>query len=471
MPVRPEYSSFTMKKILQLGCLAVLGISPLAAADLDSQLEGLQKVGEDFAAAASMGSANASLKALAGEYREFSNSFGSLQSYVQDNNYDQSMRLVQRWLSRTKNEQIKTALTELMATLKKQKEERDAKLTALVDEMLKGAATKLANADTPEKVGEIQVFLQELRDYDLNTSDRFTRILSDRVGRAINFLGNWQQVISNEQRGDYAAALQSLNNARSNSSSDMLIDTAAYAAKYKTLLEKAVGSEASMSKDSPIAETVRQTMASIKVPADANRALAVINNLSSFTSGQDGRLVNSLQNSLSDLVRLQSDSEAGAYGRIISATGGSSYPSPYSGQIEALKMALRIDAVAKANDLPDLGAPSEGEGFATFIRRKAVAAFDKKDWETLFTLLSVYSQVSGGGCARTNEMKQGVAAFLAGQQLEKAGQFSNAVIQYSLCIAELGKLVPRAEATAALKNLRQEHPEAFGPPAAAPASQ
>jgi len=89
-------------------------------------------------------------------------------------------------------------------------------------------------------------------------------------------------------------------------------------------------------------------------------------------------------------------------------------------------MDLRIEAVAKANDLPDLGAPSEGEGFASFIRRKAVAAFEKKDWETLFTLLSVYSQVSGGGCARTNDMKQGVAAFLAGQQLEKAGQFSNA---------------------------------------------
>jgi len=45
--------------------------------------------------------------------------------------------------------------------------------------------------------------------------------------------------------------------------------------------------------------------------------------------------------------------------------------------------------------------------------------------------------------------------------LEQAGQFRAAVARYTDCIAEVGKMVPREEAAAALAKIRTEHPEAF----------
>ena len=60
-------------------------------------------------------------------------------------------------------------------------------------------------------------------------------------------------------------------------------------------------------------------------------------------------------------------------------------------------------------------------------------------------------------------MQEGVRAYVAGLQLEQAGQFGDAAASYSLCIAQLGPFVPRAEATEALQRLTKDHPEAIKP--------
>jgi hypothetical protein len=86
-------------KNLPLLALALLFPFTLLGQDLDSKLRSLQKVGEEFAAASAMGPASGSLRALADECRDFSNNFSSLQSCVQDGNYDQSTRVLQRWLA------------------------------------------------------------------------------------------------------------------------------------------------------------------------------------------------------------------------------------------------------------------------------------------------------------------------------------------------------------------------------------
>ena len=109
-----------------------------------------------------------------------------------------------------------------------------------------------------------------------------------------------------------------------------------------------------------------------------------------------------------------------------------------------------------------MGTPKDDETVPTFIKRKANEAFAAKNWEDLYTFLSVYSTLTGGGCTRTQGMQDGVAAYLSAQQLEAAGQFGNAVEAYSKCVAQLGKLVPRQEAQEALQRLRRDHPDAFG---------
>jgi hypothetical protein len=252
---------------------------------------------------------------------------------------------------------VKEALTDLLAFLKKEQEARAAQTASRVDELLKTAATQIAAAKTPEQAVKVQNQLEEFRDCELNAGDRANRVLSERLNRAINFINNWQQVLASEQAGDFSSALQSLSNLRRNSSS--LLDSAALAAKYQTLLEALLSPSG---KDpSPISRIIAQTMAKVKSPADAASAAAVMNDICSFTSGSENRLANTLQNSLGELVRLNNDFESGAYARVINSSGGNSYFSPYNAQTERLKESLRIKAVVAANELPELGLPKEGK--------------------------------------------------------------------------------------------------------------
>jgi hypothetical protein len=131
--------------------------------------------------------------------------------------------------------------------------------------------------------------------------------------------------------------------------------------------------------------------------------------------------------------------------------------------LEDMRLNLKIRAIEAANKLESLGQPEKGEGLGAFLRRCAKKAHEKKDWPRLQILLAVYYNATGGGCARNENMQEGVRAYLAAGQLEKAGLYRDAVRQYTLCITQLGTFVPGAEATEALNRLRKEHPEAFTP--------
>ncbi|HEY5793144.1 MAG TPA: hypothetical protein VIS74_07585, partial [Chthoniobacterales bacterium] len=317
-------------------------------------------------------------------------------------------------------------------------------------------------AKTPEAVYRIQDELELFRDEELSNGARATRPLNDRLNRAINFINNWQQVITAEANGEFAEAVQSIGNLRRNAYASALMGPAALNAKYQSLLAQALNPPESAKESSPIRAAIAAALQKVKTPADAAAALEVLNQVASFSSGDDNRLANHVQNELRGLVEMNHEFAAGAYARVIGRSSDSA-SGPYARQLESLKNELRLKAIAAANDLPDLGTPPAAEGLPTFIRRLAVEAFEKKDWERLYTLLSVYSTLTGGGCARTQDMKQGVSAYLAGQQLEQAGQFGDAVSQYTLCLTYLGKLIPRADAAKALDRLRLSHPEAFAP--------
>ena len=450
-----------MKTICFAGAVVVAFNFCGQAQDLDGKFKDLQKVGEGFAAATALGSGSESLRAVADEYRDFSNNFSSLQSYVQNGNYDQAILTLKRWMARTKNEQIRKALDEILKALQKEQETRQTALAAKVDKALSEAAKAIATARTTDEVAKVQIGLEELRDFDLNNGERSTRRLMDQINRAIQFISNWQMMLLDEESGNYRSALQTLNNLRRNPSSYRLLDSKALAAKADFLFEKSLASGSSEEGTSTIAKLIAKEMAALKSPADAAAVADRLEALRQATSGQDNQAIYQVKNQLDRLAEMDDDFRSGAYARVISAQATRSSRNPYTPQIEGLADQLRIRAVAAANNLPDLGTPNEKEGFSTFIRRRALEAFEKKDWPRLYTLLSVYSSVSGGGCAKTEDIKQGIRAFLAAQQLEQAGQFRAAVARYTDCIAEVGKMVPREEAAAALAKIRTEHPEAF----------
>lgn len=440
-----------MKALLLFAAVALA--SPAWAQDMNEQLVGLRRAGDEFAEAAALNSKSPALQSMAAEYREFSNNYSSLEFYVSNGNYEEAIRTLRRWEARTKNDQIKETLKQLLANLEKEQEKRTAKLTAELDALLKLATEKLATSKSPKDLQEIQQQLQDFRDYDLGSGGRSTRGLQERVSRAANFLENWQQILAAEKSGDLGEAVQNLRNLRQNFYAAGFADDKVLNAKMESLLNLIFTQEDKTSPLSPVSKAIIMTLEKIKNPEDAVKAQVMLRRLSSITSSsEESQLCNQAQNSVGQYLRMAQDYQSGAFARVISASND--YDFNYNKNIEALKAALRANAAAAANDVKDLGTPKEGESFAAFVRRKAGEAYQAKDWPDLFALLSVYSSATGGGCSRTQGMQDGVRAYLAGQQLEQAGQYKDAAASYSLCIAQVGPLVPRAEATEALNKMK-----------------
>src|SRR5690606_28580945 len=148
-----------------------------------------------------------------------SNHFNSLQSYVQNGNYDQAIQTLKRWLARTKNEQIQKSLTGLLQALEKEQAARLAKLSDQVDQVLARAARDVATSKTSEEATRIQNHLAEFRAFNLNSGDRSSSRLSNRVNLAIQFINLWQPMLVAEEMGDIRSALQNLDNLRRKTSS------------------------------------------------------------------------------------------------------------------------------------------------------------------------------------------------------------------------------------------------------------
>jgi hypothetical protein len=212
-------------------------------------------------------------------------------------------------------------------------------------------------------------------------------------------------------------------------------------------------------------KAIDDVMAGVKEPGDAKHALEQLNIIQNVASGDLSSSVDALRNGLNNVARMQELLDRGSYAQIISP----SWPAmgyrdtPYDQRVENLASGIQAKAISALIGDENLGAPKAGQSTAAFLKAAAEKAFADKNWSRLFTLLMYYSSISGERYNRTGFMQEGTRAFLAGQQLEKAEQYRDAVAQYTLCIAEVGPFVPRDDAAEAIKRLRAAHPEAFRP--------
>lgn len=455
-------------------CIAAIGLFATlsrAADDLDSQIQQLEKVGQDFAGAAaisgSMANASADLKSMAQEYRNFSSNFSSVQSYVQNSDYDQAVRMLRRWLAQTKNEQIKKSLTNLLEALQAQRKKQLEELTKKADDLLAATAAGLAKATSPDDVEALRLNIEDFRSEECNNGGREVQRLSNKLNRASSFLENWRQFIAAQSEGDFQQALSSLSSLRRSGGNTGLISSKDIAARYAALLEKQLASISNPDDASPVSKAIAAIMDKVKSGKDASAAASQIALIQSIAMGTDGRFVAILQAQLDQISRMQRDLDEGTYGRVLGNSDfSSSAATPYDAQCAALRTDIKSRAIAGSFNLENLGSPKPGVSFSTFLRDFAEQAFQKKDWKRLASILPAYSAALGGGYyGQPENPQQGVKSYLAGEQLEKAGLYRDAVRQYTNCIALTGPFVPRDEATAAIERLRKDQPQAFVPAA------
>lgn len=461
-----------MKALLPFLACAVLfasGSSLSADDDLDSQILQLEKTGQDFAGAAaltgSMANASPDLKMMADEYRNFSSNFGSVQSSIQNNDYDQAVRMLRRWLARTKNEQIKKSLTSLLEAIQKQRKKQIDDLTKLLDEKLAATSSALAKATTPEDVEVLRYDLEDFRNEECNGGGREIQRMANRISRATSFLEGWRQFIAAQSEGDYQQALSYLTSLRRNGGNAGLVSSKEMAARYTAILEKQLSSLTNPDEASPVTKAIAGIMDTVKSGKDASAAATRLALIQSFASGTDSRYSGILQSQLDQIGRMQRDLDEGAYGRVLGNSDfSSSQATPYDAKCAALRAEIKGKAIIGAYNLENLGSPKPGESFSAFLRDAANQAFEKKDWKRLVAVSSAFAAASGGSYYGQQENpQQGAKAYLAGEQLEKAGLYRDAVHHYTNCIALTGAYVPREEAAAAIERLRKDQPQAFAP--------
>ena len=98
------------------------------------------------------------------------------------------------------------------------------------------------------------------------------------------------------------------------------------------------------------------------------------------------------------------------------------------------------------------------------IRKLALEESEKGHWNRVFDLLNKYArcfQYNSMGMPELAQAIPGIADYMAGQNFENAEQWPQAVQSYQNVLRRVGTLLPTAQATARLKELKKQHPEAF----------
>lgn len=185
---------------------------------------------------------------------------------------------------------------------------------------------------------------------------------------------------------------------------------------------------------------------------------------------------------LNQIYKAHAAFKAGSYSQAIQIgtaaqyDGGSAMPSVETIRLRGLLLAEVLPRYLEVSGHGDMKA---SENPSQYLMRLADEATAKGDWDMVQRVLDAYRLSAFG--MRAPAWLQGAitacAAFVSGQNFEKAGQFSHAVLSYQAVLRQAGKHVPLKEAGERLAAISKEHPQAFnaakenelrGPESAAP---
>lgn len=280
----------------------------------------------------------------------------------------------------------------------------------------------------------------------------------------------WRAILQFEEQGRPSMALQRLRNLEQNNYNDLrILPAATLAAKRAALLKRAV--EGTGDTGSELSAEADRVVAGIKSGADLAAARTKIERLQRVAGFEGDSIQQSLYRLMTDLSaldRLFRESQGGGdllNTRVmswhnLSPTEGHPWQKP----LATLHDELILKVVAARYELPEL-AKARGDGLSAKLEGLADEAFAKADWTRLLRLAHAlrasappmnYPPAQTGADAEVTALR----AFLAGQNLEKAGQFAAAAECYRDVLRQTaGKRVPVKAATERLLALGKEHPE------------
>jgi hypothetical protein len=223
MNTSPRLQGARLLLALMIGLPAAIASDATPAPSSLSPLESALKV---FRAAPSVSGNTDNLNASASLLREWDgaqNQLANLEGYFESNDFANAVRQARQYARQARTPEIKKLWEDLVAALTAEQKTREAELNTKLDSSLKAAGARLLAATKSTEVDAVSESLYALQDAMGNNYTPRTQRGRNRLGNAIGFTQQWQDLLSLVESGDTEGARNQLRNLASNSSGDRLL--------------------------------------------------------------------------------------------------------------------------------------------------------------------------------------------------------------------------------------------------------
>ncbi len=292
------------------------------------------------------------------------------------------------------------------------------------------------------------------------------RALEDqRFGRgyvdqnAQNFVRTYARMLAAMEQNDWPQARQIMGELKM-TSSRLSSPALKMVVKKREEIEKweAAAEEARRAKAE---ENIRQRVAAISDKASAAKLADELHVEANSMSGRERNDLPALEQRLREIVAIWNAEVVPPISYQTWMDGQSGHT--WGEAIDALRKRAIRESLAGRLEVPELlQPPLSTQPPATAVRQFCRGLFTKSEFARLHSILTAsMGAFPGDRMGAESEEIRGLKTFLTAQNLERAEQFSEAIMAYREVLACIGEFVPVDAAAERLRSLKKEHPEIF----------
>lgn len=351
----------------------------------------------------------------------------------------------------TTDDEVEKIASQLSAKIKA---ELQAQRQATADALSAKITAAVQTALGAKEAKEIDASIMELSKAAQrgNSCNEDGERLQERARNAAVFLCRWQDYLVRLQRNDEVAAQQILRIISEDRATDSFLPRSEILSRMTVNGEKPVGKK-NDNLDLPSIEG--KSIPEIRAMKSTVRNLVAANGMS--------QPLRELLDRITDLDRACTQAEQGLYGQVFAyCTNQNGNNNDDAFAAPRQEILLHILPAYLGLDKGYEAQPKENA--ADYLQRLAREARAKGDWVTYWKALETYRAVAfrqGNQPAWLTGQISGASLFVTAQNLEKAGQFTEAIRSYRRIAASPGQDLPIQEAAARVEAIRKDHPDDY----------
>ena len=212
-------------------------------------------------------------------------------------------------------------------------------------------------------------------------------------------------------------------------------------------------------------EKIRARLAAIKTAAELEEYAAELAAAGSVEESEEGMRDAWLSSFAQELSLLAAQWITGSVGEIssgrYSTSSGSNLRNRFSRELAALRKLAERESVSRTLRAPELlQAPLLEQPIGSAVESLCDDLAKRAEWRRLYRVLESYLS-RFGGTRPPDPTLTALQSYFAGQNLELAEQWKDAVAAYKEVLKTVSERVPVKEVGERLKALKKDHPEAF----------